>query len=76
MKPSKMGRAVIFDDNQEIRLRLNTLAREQMKERLLQDILFDMEVCRLEGWDVKSYLLELRKLITDIIQRKIGNGNK
>lgn len=38
---------------------LNTLAREQMKERLLADIAVDMTVCGLEGWSIAEYIDEL-----------------
>lgn len=30
---------------------LNDLARHQLIERLLSDVLFDMKVCEIEGWD-------------------------
>lgn len=43
--------------------KLNVLAREQMKMKLLNDLRFDIEVCRLEGWDYKTYLLELKNII-------------
>lgn len=42
---------------------LNTLAREQLKLKLLNDIRLDIEVCKIENWDYKEYLLELKKLI-------------
>lgn len=32
------------------RKQLNQLAREQLKKRLLNDILIDQQVCKLEGW--------------------------
>lgn len=46
---------------------LNKLAREQMKERLMRDILADMTVCELEGWDRVEYLNELKELIDSFI---------
>jgi len=53
---------------------LNQLAREEMKERLLGDILMDMEICKLEGWSISSYLLELKELIDNIIiKNKLDN---
>lgn len=39
---------------------LNTLARHQMICRLLKDIRFDMEVCRIEGWDETEYIRMLK----------------
>ena len=42
---------------------LNTLAREQMKLRLMYDIRMDISVCQLEGIDYKPYLKELKEII-------------
>ena len=50
-------------------LALNRLAREQTKERLLLDILFDINVCRLEGWDYKEYIHELQELLNSIMEK-------
>lgn len=47
---------------------LNTLAREQMKLRLLKDIRCDIEVCKLEGIDYKQYLLEIKDMIDGFIK--------
>jgi len=60
--------------NPEDTYRFNTLAREQMKTKLLNDILLDMTKCQLEGWSIMEYLLELQKLINDIIKKE--NINK
>jgi hypothetical protein len=46
---------------------LNDLARKKVQEQLLQDILFDMNVCKLEGWDHRKYLFELENLIDRLI---------
>jgi len=61
--------AVIIEGDDTAR-QLNKLAREQMKYKLLADILIDMQICKLEGWDVMSHLQDLNKLITDIIKRQ------
>jgi len=45
---------------------LNRLAREQMKEKLLLDIMIDLQVCELEGWDKREYIKELHELIDSI----------
>jgi hypothetical protein len=56
-----------FNPNtQESRKKLNTLARETMKERLLQDIMKDLMVCDLENWDKKEYIQEIKGLINSI----------
>lgn len=45
---------------------LNRLAREQMKRRLLADVLVDMQVCQLEGIDHTEYVGELCEEMTRI----------
>lgn len=47
---------------------LNVAAREQMKLKLLQDIRADIEVCKLEGFDYKQYLLELKEIIDGFLE--------
>lgn len=48
--------------------KLNELSREQMKKKLLNDILIDMEISKLEGWDILEYLKDLKKLIDSCIK--------
>lgn len=38
---------------------LQRCAREQMKKRLLADLVFDTQVCALHGWDHREYATEL-----------------
>lgn len=57
----------------DIGVTLNTLAREQMKLRLLKDIRCDIEVCKLEGIDYKQYLLEIKDMIDGFINENISN---
>lgn len=38
-----------------------------MYVKILQDIKFDITVCKLENWDYKQYLYQLRDLIDSII---------
>lgn len=45
---------------------VNTLARLKFKEQLMKEILFDLTVCEIEGWDKKEYVKELKKLINSI----------
>ena len=49
---------------------LNTLAREQMKYKLMADIRTDIEVCKLEGIDYKEYLRELKSIIDGFLRCK------
>lgn len=62
-EPEKPSRQI----DVECRRTLNDLARKKVQEKLLQDILFDMNVCKLEGWDHKEYLFELENLIDRLI---------
>ena len=45
---------------------VNMLARYKFKEKLLKEILFDLMVCKIEGWDKKEYIKELSILIDSI----------
>lgn len=45
---------------------LSTLAREQLKTKLLTDINIDLQICELEGWSKQEYLLELQNMINEI----------
>lgn len=58
-----------FDDTPELGEKLNRLAREEMKLRLLRDIHTDITVCKLEGWGYHGYLDELQELIESIKAR-------
>lgn len=44
----------------------NDLARLKFKEQLLKEIMFDLMVCEVEGWDKKQYINELKKLLNGI----------
>lgn len=59
MKSSRMSTSATIEE----RKALQTLAREQLKLKLLKDIEQDILVCSLEGWDYKSFLDELITLI-------------
>jgi len=53
--------------------KLNELAREQMKTRLLADVLMDMEICKLEGWSVIEYLQDIVNLLKKHIPQSEDN---
>ena len=55
------------------RAAINRLAREQLKQRLLHDILLDLSVCRLEGWNPHEYIDELISLLVSL-REKSGNA--
>ena len=56
--------------NENIGIALNTLAREEMKYRLMSDIRADIEVCKLEGIDYKEYLRELKSIIDGFLKER------
>ncbi len=45
---------------------VNDLARAKFKEKLLNDILVDLTICRIEGWSKMEYINELKKLIDSL----------
>lgn len=47
---------------------MNELARKQMIRRLLADILIDINVCKLEGWDYKEYINEIKFEIDRLVK--------
>lgn len=53
--------------------KFNQLAREQMKLKLLADINVDLTICKIEGWDVKEYLSDLKKMITQLTNKIISD---
>ena len=46
---------------------INELARKRFQEQLLKDILCDLVICKLEGWNEKEYIEELKKLMNSIL---------
>lgn len=57
-----------IESSKESAFACNRLAREQFKLKMLQDIRIDIEVCRLEGWDFKKYLWELKSIVDDFLK--------
>lgn len=64
----------INKNEKDIGKRLNTLAREQFKLKLLEEIRMDIEVSKLEGIDYYDYLVELKNIIDSFI--KIRNKER
>lgn len=58
------------DSSEEGARALQHYCRESMKLRLLADILQDMTVCRLEGWDILEFVRELHAEL----ERILNNG--
>lgn len=53
------------------RKKVNVLARNRFKIKLLEEIKLDLMVCELEGWDAKNYINELKSLIDDLYRKTI-----
>lgn len=45
---------------------VNDLARLKFREQILKEILFDLMVCKLEGWSKKEYINELKSMLNGI----------
>ena len=60
------GNAIIPD--KETARALNELARHKMIERLYKDILVDLMICDIEGWDKTDYIEQLKALVNSIGQ--------
>lgn len=56
-------------DTPYLRKKFNQLAREELKQKLLADIAMDIQICRMEGWDYREYLLDLRETIEYFIKK-------
>lgn len=54
---------VKLDNNPLTPYHLQKLARLEMITKLERDIIMDMEVCKLAGWDKMEYINQLRELI-------------
>ena len=58
------------DDDPLTPRRLQELARHQLITKLLADVLMDMQVCRLEGWDETEFIRQLHGEL-DRLMKKI-----
>lgn len=57
-------------DNKECEIKMNKLAREQMKLKLLQDIRMNFIVCEFTGENPKDYLYELKAIIDEFLKEE------
>ena len=55
-----------FDNSKETARALNDLARHQKIAELYADILADMKVCEIEGWDKLEYIHLLQDLLNSL----------
>lgn len=58
----RQSKTMITED-EDTRIALNNLARHQTIYNLYRDILIDMVVCEIEGWDKLAYLKSLKDVI-------------
>ena len=65
----KDARNLLSELNKEERYLLHCAAREQMKKKLLADILIDMQICSLEGWNPREFVDDLHKEISNILTK-------
>ena len=58
------------DLDDETRLAMQRVAREEMKHRIYADILVDMMVCDIEGWDKMEYIRELQNMLNNLTHKQ------
>lgn len=63
-------------ERQEVAKALNDLARHQQITRLEADILSDMQVCDIEGWDKMEYIRMLQDLLNSFGGQDEKKGSK
>lgn len=52
--------------SKEERYQFNKLARLQSITKLEKDILFDLRVCQIEGWDCREYIRMIRDMLNKL----------
>lgn len=79
IKPNKEKEKEVVEDVGIIEFpakKVNELARKRFLEQILKDIMFDLTVCEIEGWDKKEYIKEIRKLINGFDLSNKNNKNQ
>ena len=54
--------------------KMNDLARLQLKETLIRDITIDLMICKVEKWDFKEYIKDLKRTIDDVCKSIINEN--
>jgi hypothetical protein len=52
----------------------NDLARAKFKEKLLQELMVDLMVCKIEGWSITDYISDLKTLIDETASSILHNS--
>lgn len=68
---STVRNGYVIQDSPLTGITLNRLAREQMKKRLLADILADLMVCEIEGISKMEYINELIDMLAGLKARDL-----
>jgi hypothetical protein len=61
-------------ERQEYAKALQELARKKFQEQLMRDLVIDFSVCRIEGWDFKEYVNELKAMIEDLLVKLLNTN--
>ena len=64
---------IVMNSNDGSPRALQELARHQMITKLYADILADMQVCEIEGWDKLEYIHLLQDLLNSLT-KEVRNG--
>ena len=60
---------IVLDEDPRTPRALNDLARHKMINRIEADILADMQVCEIEGWDKTEYIRMLYEMLNHFMER-------
>lgn len=63
------NKSLNFSDEKDLPIKLNRLAREQFKTKLLAELTIDMQVCQLEHLNPTEYLQELKDIIDEFLEK-------
>lgn len=62
--------SAVLDNDPGSPRKLQELARHQMITKLYADILMDMQICELEGWDKMEFIRELQECLNRFTPEK------
>ena len=65
---------IVMNSNDGSPRALQELARHQMIVKLYADILRDMKVCEIEGWDRMEYINMLRRALNELPELRSEDG--
>ena len=65
---------IVMNSNDGSPRALQELARHQMIVKLYADILIDMKVCEIEGWDRMEYINMLRRALNELPELRSEDG--